>query len=146
MIAQASDDDRSHPQSDTVNCSHLNAGFRLKSSCIPPANTVPHDGQIIVHSTGQHSITWKSDHRAFHQSTQYHMMVRSSCIPPVITVSHGNRIGSSQAKEHFRRYRIDRQTMVLSTTRHGLPYSVVPPSERTHPPALNNWKKKKSNT
>ena len=72
--------------------------------CIPPVNTVPHGGQIVhptsttvllggqicippvntvggqmVHSTSQHS--WWSD-GAFHQSTQYHVVVRL-CIPPV---------------------------------------------------------------
>ena len=48
----------------------------VRSSCIPPVNTVPHGGQIIVHSTSQHSTTWWSDHHAFYQSTQYHMVVR----------------------------------------------------------------------
>ena len=34
-------------------------------------------------SISQHSTTWWSDQRAFHQSTQHHMVVRSTCIPPV---------------------------------------------------------------
>ena len=34
----------------------------------------------------------KSGHRAFHLSTQYHMVVRSSCIPPVNTVPHDGQI------------------------------------------------------
>ena len=69
-------------------------------------NTVPHGAQITVHSTCQHSTIWCSDHRAFHlstqyhmvvrssfhQSTQYHMVLRSSCIPPVNTVPHGAQI------------------------------------------------------
>ena len=42
----------------------------VRSTCIPPVNTVPHGGQINVHSTSQHSATWWSDQRAFHQSTQ----------------------------------------------------------------------------
>ena len=74
--------------------------------CIPPVYTVPHGGQMlhststtvshggqsvhsnsqhswwqIVHSISQHNTTWWSDD-AFHQSTQYHMVVRW-CIPPV---------------------------------------------------------------
>ena len=62
-----------------------------------PVNTEPHGGQIIVHSTSQHRTTWWSDHRAFHQSTQNHMVVRSSCIPPINTHSdntepHGGQI------------------------------------------------------
>ena len=60
--------------------------------CIPPVNTVPHGGQIIVHFTSQHSTTWRSDHRAFHQSTQYHTVVRLSCVLPINTVPHGGQI------------------------------------------------------
>ena len=78
----------------------------VRSSCIPPVNTVPHGGQIIVHSTSQHiatcdqiivhstnyhSASWWSDHCAFHQSTYCHM-IRSSCILPIITVQHGDQI------------------------------------------------------
>ena len=75
---------------------HFSTGIRLRSPCIPPVNTVPHGGQIIVHSTSQHSTTWRSDHhsttwwsdhRAFRQLTQCHMVVRSSCIPPVNTIT-----------------------------------------------------------
>ena len=58
----------------------------VRSLHIPPVNTVLHGGQTIMHSTSQHSTTWWSDHRAFHQSTQYHVLVRSSCITPVKTV------------------------------------------------------------
>ena len=48
----------------------------VRSTCIPPVNTAPHGGQINVHytssqinvhSTSQHSTTWWSDQRAFHQ-------------------------------------------------------------------------------
>ena len=104
--------------------------FVVRTSCIPPVNTVPHGGQIIahstsqhsttwwsdhvhstsqhsitwwsdhVHSTSQHSTTWRSDHRAFHQSTQYHMAVRSSCIPPVNTVPHGGQIIVRSTNQH----------------------------------------------
>ena len=77
-----------------------------RSSCNPPVNTEPHGGQIIMHSTSQHRTTWRSDHRAFHQSTQNHMAVRSSFIPsaqnhmavkssyipPVNTEPHGGQI------------------------------------------------------
>ena len=52
----------------------------VRSPCIPLINTVPHGGQITVHSTNQHSTTWWSDHRAFHQSKQNHVRVRLSCI------------------------------------------------------------------
>ena len=63
----------------------------VRSSCIPPVNTVPHGSQIIVHSTSQSSTKWRSDHPSFHQSTQYHMAVRSSCIPPANTIPHGGQ-------------------------------------------------------
>ena len=71
---------------------HLNAGFRLKSSCTAPVSTGPHGGQIIVHFTSQHRTTWRSDHRAIHHSAQYHMVVRSSCIAPVSIVPRGSQI------------------------------------------------------
>ena len=61
----------------------------VRTSCIPPTNTIPQCGQIIVHSTNQHSTTWWSDHRPFHQPTHYHMVVRSPCIPPANTVPNG---------------------------------------------------------
>ena len=48
----------------------------MVQSCIPPVNTVPHGGHIKMHSTSQHSTTRWSDHRAFHQTTHYHTMVR----------------------------------------------------------------------
>ena len=73
-------------------------------SCTPPVNTVPHSGQI-VHSTSQHSTTWRSD-RAFHQTTQYHMAVRS-CTPPVNTVPHGGQIVHSTS-QHTTTWRSDR--------------------------------------
>ena len=72
----------------------------VRSPCIPPVSTVPHGGQIIVHSTSQHSTTWWSDHRAFHQSTQYYMVVRSPCIPPVTTVPHGGQITVHSTSDH----------------------------------------------
>ena len=37
----------------------------------------------------RYSTTWRSDHRAVHQSAQYHMVVRSSCSPPVNTTTWG---------------------------------------------------------
>ena len=67
----------------------------VRSSCISPVNTLPHlvrsssthCGQIIVHFTSQHRATcwsdyrqhrvmWWPDHRAFHQSTLCHIVVR----------------------------------------------------------------------
>ena len=38
-------DERSQLESSEANSIHLNAGNRLRSSCIPPDNTVPHGGQ-----------------------------------------------------------------------------------------------------
>ena len=64
----------------------------VSSSCIPPVNTVPRGGQIIMHSNSQYGTTWWSDHRVFHQSTQCHVVVRLPCIPPVNTVPHGGQI------------------------------------------------------
>ena len=89
----------------------------VRSTCIPPVNTAPHGGQINVHSTSQlpaphggqmnvhytrsqinvhstsqHSTTWWSDQRAFHQSTQYHMVVRSTCLTPVNTVRSDRKL------------------------------------------------------
>ena len=83
------DGERCQLQLNQANFFHFRARNRFRSSCIPPVNAVPHGGQIIVHSTCQHSTTWWSNHRAFHLSTQYHMVVKSSCIPPVNTVPHG---------------------------------------------------------
>ena len=64
----------------------------VRSSCIPPVNTVPRGGQITVHSTIQYSTTWWSDHRAFYQSIQYHMEVKSLYIQSVKRVPHGGQI------------------------------------------------------
>ena len=72
----------------------------VRTSCIPPANTVPQCGQIIVHSTNKHSTTWWSDHRAFHQPTQWHMVVRTLCIPPTNTVPHGGQIIVHSTSQH----------------------------------------------
>ena len=55
----------------------VNTAPHGRSLYIPPVNTVLHGSQITVHSTSQHSTTWRSDHCTFHQSTQYHMAVRS---------------------------------------------------------------------
>ena len=63
-------------QSEEANYIHLNSGIGLKS----------------LHSTNCYSTTWWSGHRAFHQSTQYHIAVRSSGIPPVNTLPHGGQI------------------------------------------------------
>ena len=73
--------------------------------CIPPVNTlgaqiciplINTDGVQMVHFTSQHNTTWWTD-LAFHQSTQYHMVVRS-CIPPVNTVPHGGQIVRSTSQ------------------------------------------------
>ena len=66
----------------------------VRSSDSPPVNTAPHGGQIIGQPTGQHSITWRSDHRAAHRSTQHHMAVRSTGSPAVDTPLHGGQIES----------------------------------------------------
>ena len=67
-------------------------------SCIPPVSTVPHSGQIM-YSISQQSTTWWSDHRAFPQSAEYHMVVRS-CIPPVSTVPYGGQITVYSPSQH----------------------------------------------
>ena len=90
----------------------------VKSSCIPPVNTVPHGGKIIVHSTCQHSTTWWSDHRAFHQSTQYHMVVKSSCISPVNTDPHGGQIIVHSTCQHSTTWWSDHRAFHLSTQYH----------------------------
>ena len=69
----------------------------VRSLCIPPVNTEPHGGQIIVSSTSQHSTTWWSDHRAFHQSIQHHMVVRSSCNS---TSQHSTTLWSDHRAHH----------------------------------------------
>ena len=79
----------------------------VRSSCNPPANTVPHGGQIIMQSTSQHSTTWRSDHHAIHQPTQYHMAVRSSCNPPANTVPHGGQIIMQSTSQHNATWRSD---------------------------------------
>ena len=102
---------------------HLEAGIRLRSPCIPPVNTVPRGGQIIVHSTCKHSTTWWSDHRAFHQSTQYDMAVRSSCIPPVITVPHGGQITVYSTGQHSTSWWSDHRAFHQSKQYHIPPNS-----------------------
>ena len=79
----------------------------VRSLSIPPVNTVPHGGQIIVYSVSQHyhmggqiivySVSQhctisRSDHCVFCQSTLYHMEVRSSRIPSVNTALYGGQI------------------------------------------------------
>ena len=88
------------------------------TSCIPSVNTVPHGGQIIVHSTSQHNSTWRSVHRAFHQSTQFHMAVRSSCIPPVNTIPHGGEIIVHSTSQHSTTWRSDHRAFNQSTQYH----------------------------
>ena len=76
------DGERCQLQLNQANFFHFRARNRLRSSCIPPVNAVPHGGQIIVHSTCQHSTTWWSNHRAFHLSTVPHggqIIVHSTC-------------------------------------------------------------------
>ena len=90
-------------ESDSIYCSFYRSTQYLmvvRSPCIPPVNTIPHGGQISVHSTGQHSTSWWSDHRVLHQSTQYHMVVRPPCIPPVNTVPHGGQITVHSTSQH----------------------------------------------
>ena len=74
----------------------LNAGIRLRSSCVSPVNAVPRGSQmeslwrkrrgLELYSTSQHSVTRWSDGKSvrkgaglralFHQSTQCHTVVR----------------------------------------------------------------------
>ena len=104
--------------SDLVHFRSTQNHMAVRSSYIPPVNTEPHGGQIIVHSvntephgcqiivhsTSHHSTTWRSDLVHF-RSTQNHMVVRLSCIPstqyrmvvrsrafPVNTEPHGGQI------------------------------------------------------
>ena len=96
----------------------------VRLSCIPPVNTVPHGGQIIMHSTSEQLATWRSDHHAFHQRTTCHMAVRSSrippannlpqvlavrlsCIPPVNTIAHDGQIIVHSASKHSTAWRSD---------------------------------------
>ena len=59
------------------------------SSSFPSVNTIPFGGQIglfVVLSISQHNTMWWSDrsiHRPFHQSTQYHVVVRSKACETV---------------------------------------------------------------
>ena len=119
----------------------------VRSSCIPPVNTVPCGGQIIVHSTSQHSTMWWSDHGAFHQSTQYHVVVRSLCIlpvsivpdgvcvriPPVSTVPRSGQIVVHSTSQHSTMWWSDHGAFHQSTQYHVvvrslciLPVSIVP--------------------
>ena len=94
------DEETYQPQSNKAKCGHLNAAVRLKSSSIPPVSTVRYCGQTIVLSIRQHSTTWWSDHRAFHQSAQCRTVVRSSCIPSVGTVPYGGQIIVHSVRRH----------------------------------------------
>ena len=67
---------------------------------ISPVNTVLHGGQVIAHSTSQHSATWWSGHCVFHQSTQCYMVVRSLLAPPVHTVLHEGQIIVHSTSQH----------------------------------------------
>ena len=58
------------------------------------------DSKVIAQSTNRHSTTWLSHHRAFHQSTHYHMAITSSSIPPVNTLSHGYHIIEHSTSQH----------------------------------------------
>ena len=95
--------------------------------------TVPHGGQIIGHSVSQHSTTWRSDHRAFRQLTQYHMAVRSSRIPPVCTVSHGGQIivhSTSHTAPH------GSQIIVHSVSQHSTTWRS---DQRVFHQSVNTW-------
>ena len=85
-------------------------------------------------STSQHSTTWRSDHRAFHQSiychmavrsscippvTYYHMVVRSSCIPPVNILPHVGQIVVHATSQHTATCD---QIIVHSTNYHSAPW------------------------
>ena len=72
-----------HVGQNEVTYSHLNAGVRLKSSCVLSVNTVSHGSQI-VHSTGPHSITCWSD----------------QTIPPVIKIPHASQMESFQQSKY----------------------------------------------
>ena len=45
-MTQFSGNERERLQLDEENYMHWNAGFRFRSLCIPPVDTVPRDGQI----------------------------------------------------------------------------------------------------
>ena len=132
------------PPQEVMAFAHLNAGIRLRLSCTSSVNSVPHCGHFVVHSTSQHnttwrsdhrafhqstqfhivhsisqhSSTWRSDHRAFHQSTQFHMAVRSSCIPPVNTIPHGGQIIVHSTSQHSTTWRSDHRAFNQSTQYH----------------------------
>ena len=63
-------------------------------------------------SISQHSTTWWSDQRAFHQSTQHHMVVRSTCIPPVNTVPHGGQINVHPTSQHSMHHMVVRSSCI----------------------------------
>ena len=90
----------------------------VRSSYPLLVNTVPHGGQIIVPSTSQHRITRRSDHRAFHQSTQNHTAIRSSCIPPVNTVPYGSQIIVHSTSQHSTTWWSDHRAFHQSTQYH----------------------------
>ena len=73
----------------------------VRSLSIPPVNTVPHGGQIIVYSVSQHCTILRSDHRVFHLSTLHYMAVRSLCIIPVNTVPHRHRVFRQSTLYHM---------------------------------------------
>ena len=135
-------------QANEANCIYLNAAsdsdhrpfhqptqchMVVRSSCIPPANTVTHCGQIIMHSTSQHSTTWWSDHRPFHQPTQYHMVVRSSSIPPANTVPHGGQIIVHSTSQHSTTWWSDHRPFHQPTQCHMVVRSSCIPPASTVP-------------
>ena len=113
----------------------------VRSSCIPPVSTVSHNGQIIVLSTSQHSTIRWSDHRAFHQSAQYHTVVippvstvvRSSCIPPISTVPHGGQIIVHSTSQHSTTWWADHHAFHQSAQYHMVGRSLCIPSVSTVP-------------
>ena len=70
-----------------------------------------------MHSPRQHSTTWLSDHRAFPQTTQHHMVVRLSFIPPDNTVQHGGQIIVHSTSQHSTTWWSDHRAFHQST--HG---------------------------
>ena len=86
-----------------------------------------------MHSLGQHSTTGWSEHRAFHQSTQYHMAVRASCIPPVHTVPHGGQITVHSTSPHSTTWRSDQRAFHQSTQYHMAGRSSCIPPVHTVP-------------
>ena len=86
-----------------------------------------------MHSTGQHSTTWWSDHHAFHRPTQYHMVVRSSCSPPVNTVPHGGQITVHSTGQHSTTWWSDHHAVYQSTQYHKVVRSSCIPPVTTVP-------------